>query len=73
LLRAKKVIGSYLVENVHTDEALPTLFDKYTQFNAHQNYGGTGLGLAICKNLVSSTIYSILLLFMSKTVENSVL
>ncbi|CAK9224226.1 unnamed protein product [Sphagnum troendelagicum] len=34
------------------DEALPTLFDKYTQFNAHQNYGGTGLGLAICKNLV---------------------
>jgi len=34
------------------DEALPTLFDKYTQFNAYQNYGGTGLGLAICKNLV---------------------
>ncbi|CAK9874761.1 unnamed protein product [Sphagnum jensenii] len=34
------------------DEALPTLFDKYTQVNAHQNYGGTGLGLAICKNLV---------------------
>jgi signal transduction histidine kinase len=37
------------------DEALPTLFDKYTQFNAHQNYGGTGLGLAICKNLNSDS------------------
>jgi len=35
------------------DDALPTLFEKYTQVTTSGNYGGTGLGLAICKNLVS--------------------
>ncbi len=35
------------------DDALPTLFEKYTQVATSGNYGGTGLGLAICKNLVS--------------------
>ncbi|CAK9194126.1 unnamed protein product [Sphagnum troendelagicum] len=34
------------------DDALPTLFEKYTQVATSGNYGGTGLGLAICKNLV---------------------
>jgi hypothetical protein len=67
--RQEKQKKNYLMENVIqfnwvlfccglilllcADDALPTLFEKYTQVTTSGNYGGTGLGLAICKNLVS--------------------
>jgi signal transduction histidine kinase len=40
------------------EEALPALFEKYTQASTThaRQYGGTGLGLAICKNLVHHAI-----------------
>ncbi len=52
------VYGMDLLHWSFAEEALPALFEKYTQASTThaRQYGGTGLGLAICKNLVNHAI-----------------
>lgn len=56
------VYGMDLLHWSFAEEALPALFEKYTQASTThaRQYGGTGLGLAICKNLVHHFLSSLI-------------
>lgn len=59
-----------------TENAIPTLFNKYMQVGADtaRKYGGTGLGLAICKQLVicHGPLLHFVLIYLSKILHKVV-